>query len=72
MIADLQGQSPIMTTKEAGRFLRLSHRTLEDWRISGQGPVFSKWGRLVRYRVSDLKAFAEGPTFRNTGEASAA
>ncbi|WP_370867716.1 helix-turn-helix domain-containing protein [Brevundimonas sp.] len=69
---DPQDRQLVMTTKEAGRFLRLSHRTLEDWRLTGQGPPFRKWGRLVRYHVGDLKAFAGGPSFTNTGEALAA
>lgn len=61
-----------LSTKEAAKLLGLSHRTMEDWRLSGQGPPFRKWGRLVRYHVSDLRLFAEGPTFANTGEALAA
>lgn len=69
---DPQNRQFVMTTKEAARFLRLSHRTLEDWRLSGQGPRFRKWGRLVRYHVADLQAFVEGPSFENTGAALAA
>lgn len=61
-----------VSTKQAAKLLSVSHRTLEDWRLSGQGPPFRKWGRLVRYHVSDLRLFAEGPTFANTGEALAA
>lgn len=69
---DPRNRQMVMTTKEAGRFLRVSHRTLEDWRLSGQGPPFRKWGRLVRYHISDLTSFADGPSFSNTGEALAA
>lgn len=32
----------IYTTKEAARALRVSHRTLEDWRLKGGGPPFNK------------------------------
>lgn len=60
----------VMSTKEAGRYLALSHRTLEDWRLKGQGPRFVKWGRTVRYRLSDLTDFLSGESFSNTGEAS--
>lgn len=69
---DPRNRQLVMTTKEAGRFLKVSHRTLEDWRLSGQGPPFRKWGRLVRYHISDLISFADGPSFTNTGEALAA
>ncbi len=69
---DPQNHQLVMTTKEAGRFLKLSHRTLEDWRLKGQGPRFRKWGRIVRYHTADLHAFADGPSFANTGQALAA
>lgn len=62
----------VMTPKETGRFLRVSHRTLEDWRRTGKGPRFRMWGRMVRYHASDLQAFVDGPSFANTGEARAA
>jgi hypothetical protein len=67
-----QNHQLVMTTKEAGRFLGLSHRTLEDWRLNGRGPRFRVWGRMVRYHIADLLAFVDGPSFANTGEARAA
>lgn len=62
----------LFTTKEAAKLLRVSHRTLEDWRLRGEGPQFQKWGRLVRYRRRDLADFTNRPRFTNTGEAQAA
>lgn len=62
----------VLTTKEAARFLGLSHRTLEDWRQRGGGPPFIKWGKLVRYRLVDLQTFVAGSSFNNTAEAQAA
>ena len=61
-----------LSTKEAARLLSVSHRTMADWRLNGQGPPFRKWGRLVRYHINDLKSFADSPSFANTGEAHAA
>ncbi|WP_084140370.1 helix-turn-helix domain-containing protein [Brevundimonas nasdae] len=58
----------LLCTKEAARLLKVSHRTLEDWRLKGSGPGFVKWGRAVRYRISDLEDFV-GPIYRNTAEA---
>jgi excisionase family DNA binding protein len=46
-----------LSTKQAARFLGISNRTLEDWRRKRQGPLYCHWGRLVRYRVSDLENF---------------
>jgi len=60
------------STKEAARLLGVSHRTLEDWRQTGCGPRFQKWGRQVRYLRSDLIEFLNRPRFRNTAEAQAA
>lgn len=61
----------LFTTKEAARFLRVSHRTLEDWRQKGCGPRFQKWGRLVRYSRFELEHFGSQALFCNTGEATA-
>ena len=59
----------LYSTKEAARAMGVSHRTLEDWRLTGRGPKFMKLGRLVRYRSDDLKAFLKVPLFSNTAEA---
>ncbi len=60
------------TTKEAARWLRVSHRTLEDWRMTGGGPSFRKFGRSVRYAVDDLVSYANRDTYSNTGQSQAA
>ena len=44
---------------EAAEALGLSHRTLQRWRVTGEGPTFVKLGRRVRYRPADLEAFVE-------------
>lgn len=59
----------VMTTKEAAKLLGMSHRTLEDWRLTGTGPRFILFGRTVRYRMSDLKLFMDRPAYGNTAEA---
>jgi excisionase family DNA binding protein len=61
-----------MTTKEAARYLRVSHRTMEDWRLRGWGPCFSQAGKRVLYRKSDLDGFLAARTFKNTGQARVA
>jgi hypothetical protein len=50
-------------TRTAARFLKMSHKTLQNWRHINAGPRFLKYGRgmgragLVRYRMGDLRAF---------------
>ena len=46
------------TTVEAARYLRLSHRTLKRYRVTGEGPVFNRLGGRVRYRREHLDAWA--------------
>lgn len=56
-----------LMTKEAARILRVSHRTLEDWRLTGTGPRFAKLNRRVVYRRQDLLAFLDERMRLNTG-----
>ena len=35
----------------------ISHRTLERWRYTGQGPRFMKIGGRVVYRVEDIETY---------------
>ena len=44
----------LLTPKEAAAFLRLSVSWLAKVRMRGDGPVYVKPGRAVRYRESDL------------------
>jgi excisionase family DNA binding protein len=70
-IVKLPGEATLRT-KQAARYLGLSHRTLEDWRQTGGGPRFLKLGRAVRYRIRELDQFADERLFANTGEQFAA
>lgn len=49
----------LMTEVEAADFLKLSERTLQDWRSKKRGPPFVKAGRAVRYRRRDLIAWSD-------------
>lgn len=37
--------------------LGMSKKTLQNWRVKGEGPKFQKIGRSVRYRLRDIVAF---------------
>ena len=56
----------LYNTKKTAELFGISHRTLESWRISGQGPAFIKMGKLVKYKQSDLDEFLLNQTRANT------
>ena len=47
-----------LNTREAAAWLSLSPRTLDRYRVSGEGPVFHRFGGRVRYLIADLEAWA--------------
>ena len=57
-----------LTRTDAAKFLNLKRCTLEAWAIRGGGPAFVKFGRAVRYRISDLEKFIQEQTRKNTIE----
>ena len=46
----------------------ISHRTLERWRWTGEGPRFMKMGGRVVYRIEDIKAFEVEQLRKSTAE----
>ena len=47
----------LLTEHEVADLLAPSIKTLRNWRLSGYGPPHLKVGRLVRYRLSDVRAW---------------
>ena len=47
-----------LSTREAASVLGLSARTLDRYRVSGEGPAFHKFGARVCYARADLDAWA--------------
>ena len=47
-----------MGTREAAALLGLSPRTLDRYRVTGEGPAFHKFGTRVRYARADLEDWA--------------
>lgn len=55
--------SPLLTEKDAARYLKTSPQYLVKWRFLGQPKVlFIRIGRMIRYRQSDLDAFVRNHT----------
>jgi hypothetical protein len=46
----------------------ISHRTLERWRWTGEGPQFIKIGGRVVYRLEDIEAFEANQLRASTAE----
>ncbi|MDE0031389.1 MAG: helix-turn-helix domain-containing protein [Deltaproteobacteria bacterium] len=46
------------STREAAAWLGLSPRTLDRYRVSGDGPAFHRFGSRVLYLAADLEAWA--------------
>ena len=57
-----------LSTRRAAARLGLSPRTLEDYRQSGEGPEFYRFGRRVRYHVADLEAWAAARRRNSTAD----
>ena len=62
-------ESGFFNTRRAADYLGLSHRTLDGYRVSGDGPAFHRFGNRVRYRRSDLDAWAARRRATTTAEA---
>ena len=59
------------TTKEASHFLGLSESTLNKMRLTGAGPAYRKFGRVVRYDPLDLEEYATARKRISTSQAAA-
>lgn len=50
--------SKYLNNREAAAWLNLSPRTLDRYRVSGDGPAFHRFGGRVRYLIADLETWA--------------
>ncbi|TIM23114.1 MAG: helix-turn-helix domain-containing protein [Mesorhizobium sp.] len=58
----------LLTTSQAARFLKLSVKTLNNWRWSGAGPAYKKIGSSVVYDFGDLKSFVAARSRTSTSD----
>jgi excisionase family DNA binding protein len=61
-------QSPFLTSEQAATYVGLSRRTLEKMRTTGDGPVYRKHGRYVRYHIADLDAWSTARSQSSTSD----
>ena len=50
---------PFLTIDEAAQLLRVSRRTLDNYRSRKRGPPYRRHGGRIVYRLSDLLAWSE-------------
>jgi hypothetical protein len=56
----------LLDVKEAAKFLRLSDKTLNKWRLKGGGPEFIRLGGRVLYQFDVLESFLQHRSFPHT------
>jgi excisionase family DNA binding protein len=56
------------TAEEAAAYLRSSPSTLAKLRLHGGGPIFTRIGRVIRYRRSDLDRWMSSKLARSTSD----
>lgn len=65
----ISSRPPLMTETEVATYLAVDVGTLRAWRLRGQGPRYSKVGRLVRYDTGELQAWLDSRMRSHTSEA---
>ncbi len=70
--ADELAEENHLDTREAAAWLGLSPKTLERYRVSGEGPDFLRTGYRVRYLLEDLEKWASARRWTSTSEERAA
>ena len=58
----------LLNTEQAAKRFGLSPRTLERYRVTGEGPEYVKMGHAVRYSLSALRRWIKGRTRRSTSD----
>jgi len=60
----------LLSSRQAAEYLGVSPRTIERWRLQGEGPSYIRLGRTkcVRYSKEDLQSFVGEHSFRHTSE----
>jgi hypothetical protein len=61
-------QNPFLNVSEAGEFLRLKKRTLDNMRWMGTGPNFRKHGGRVYYHIDELKEWSLETKAKSTSQ----
>jgi excisionase family DNA binding protein len=55
----MQGVDELLTEQELAKLLKVTVRTVRNWRAEGTGPRPLRAGRGIRYRRRDVDAWLE-------------
>ena len=57
----------LLTPKQLSEKLKVTTKTLERWRMTGEGPLYIRLSaKSIRYRVGDVGAFIDRRVLANT------
>jgi hypothetical protein len=56
---------PLLTERDAARFICMSVYFLRQARVQGRGPEYMRFGRSIRYRLDALEKFIQQRTVRH-------
>jgi hypothetical protein len=60
---------PLLSDRDVERITGRARSTLQKDRVAGSGIPFVRFGRLVRYRQSDVQSYVDAlPAHRSTSE----
>jgi hypothetical protein len=61
-------QEELIDEQTLSERLNVKPRTLQGWRLRGEGPPYIKVGRLVRYRPVDIQRYLNEQTRHSTSQ----
>jgi len=53
----------LLTAKQVSERIQRPERTLERWRLTGEGPPFVRLGRRIAYRAEDVERWLGSRTY---------
>ena len=60
--------SPYLQPDEAASYLRITLRSLENFRVTGKGPAYRKHGGRVVYHIEDLDEWSQHRRYRSPSD----
>ena len=53
------GLEPLMTMTDLAEYLGIPVSTIYDWRTNGHGPVAHRFGKHLKFALSDVRTWME-------------
>ena len=63
----LWGLEPLLSVKELAAYLGVPVATVYDWRTNGLGPVGHRFGKHVKFAVSNVRCWIEAQRDQSPG-----